>query len=113
MNKYNAKKVTIDGIKFDSTKEANRYRELKLLEKAGQIQNLELQKKFELIPKQIINGKVVERSLNYIADFVYSENGKTVVEDVKGYKSISQAYAKYVIKRKLMLYFYKIKIREV
>jgi hypothetical protein len=113
-NKYNAKKVIVDGIQFDSRKEANRYYELKLLERAGEITDLELQKEFELIPAQRIDGKVVERAVKYKADFVYKENGKTVVEDVKGYRDPSSAgYAKFVLKRKLMLYVHGIRIREV
>ena len=113
-NKYGAKKVTIDGIQFDSKKEANRYCELKLLERCGEITDLELQKEFELIPAQRIDGKVVERAVKYKADFVYKENGKTVVEDVKGYRDASSAgYAKFVLKRKLMLFVHGIRVREV
>lgn len=119
MRKYGSKKVTIDGITFDSKKEANRYCELKLLERAGKIQNLELQKTFELIPAQREpstmtktgkekQGKVIEQSVKYIADFVYTENGKTVVEDTKGFKTKD-----YIIKRKLLLYVYGIRIREI
>lgn len=127
-NKYNAKKVTIDGITFDSQHEANRYCELKLLEKCGAISNLELQKKYELIPAQyeyykrygkngrsLKDGKrLLERACIYIADFVYQENGETIIEDAKGYRDPTSAgYAKFVIKRKLMLYKYGLKIREV
>ena len=124
-NKYNNKKVEIDGIVFDSKKEAKRYQELLLLEKAGAIQNLQMQVKYVLIPTQrepdtvgarggIRKGKVIEQECAYIADFVYQENGKTVVEDIKGYRSPSSAgYAKFVIKRKLMLYIHGIRIREV
>lgn len=119
-SKYNSKKVTIDGITFDSKKEAQRYTELALLERAGQIQNLECQKEFEVIPTQREKlpgvdsygrpkvGKVIERPVKYIADFVYTENGKMVVEDTKGYKT-----SDYIIKRKLMLYIHGIRIREV
>ena len=114
--KYGNRKVTVDGIEFDSKKEANRYAELNLLRRAGVIQDLQLQKKFLLIPKQIINGKVAERECSYIADFVYTDvkSGKTIVEDVKGYRDPSSAaYAKFVIKRKLMLWKYDIRIKEV
>lgn len=119
-NKYYNKKVTVDGITFDSKKEANRYCELRLLERAGQIKNLERQKVFELIPTQreILPekdkhgnhklGKVIERPVKYIADFVYYENGKMVVEDTKGVRTTD-----YVIKRKLLLYRYGIRIREI
>lgn len=123
MSKYKAKKAIVDGIEFDSRKEANRYCELKLLQRAGKIQNLELQKAFELIPAQreadtigkrggIIKGKVIEKAVFYRADFVYTENGETVVEDVKGYKG-GGAYAVFTVKRKLLLYRYGIKIREI
>ena len=79
-----------------------------LLEKAGAITDLQRQVKFELIPSQRIGGKVVERSCNYIADFVYQENGQTVVEDTKGFKTKD-----YIIKRKLMLWVHNIRIVEI
>ena len=107
-NKYGAKKITIDGITFDSRREASRYRELKLLERAGVIKGLELQKEFELVPTQKRNGKVIERPVKYKADFWYIENGKPVVEDTKGFKT-----KEYIIKRKLMLYVYGIRIKEI
>lgn len=108
--KYNNKKITVDGQIFDSKKEANRYKELRLLEKAGGIKDLRTQVKFKLIPAQRdeATGKVIERECSYKADFVYEEDGKTVVEDVKGFRT-----KEYVIKRKLMLWRYGIKIREV
>lgn len=108
MQKYRNKKVTIDGIVFDSKREAKRYAELKLLEKAGQIQGLELQKEYVLIPSQKVNGKVAERAVKYKADFVYTENGKTVVEDTKGVRTKD-----YIIKRKLLLYVHGIRIKEI
>ena len=120
MSKYHNKKITIDGITFDSKKEANRWYELCLLERAGRIQHLERQKVFELIPTQreILPeldrygnhkiGRVIERPVKYIADFVYYENGKMVVEDVKGLRTDV-----YTIKRKLMLQKYGIRIREI
>lgn len=118
--KYGNRKVEVNGITFDSVKEANRYRELLLLEKAGTIQNLELQKKFVLIPAQreftneldkkgnFKKGKVIERECAYIADFCYIENGRCVVEDTKGFRTKD-----YIIKRKLMLKEYGIRITEV
>lgn len=108
--KYNNKKVTVNGQVFDSKKEANRYKELLLLEKAGGIKDLRMQVKFTLIPAQRdeATGKVVERECSYKADFVYSEGDKTVVEDVKGFPT-----KEYIIKRKLMLWRYGIRIREV
>jgi hypothetical protein len=107
MNKYKAKKTVVDGITFDSKKEANRYLELKMLEKAGAIQDLQRQVKYVLIPSQRINGKVVERECSYKADFVYKENGETIVEDTKGFRT-----PEYKIKRKMMLLFYGVQIRE-
>ena len=107
-NKYKSRKVVVDGITFDSQKEARRFRELCLLEKAGRITELERQVKFELIPSQRIDGKVVERPCTYIADFVYLENGKKVIEDTKGFKTKD-----YIIKRKLMLERYGIRIKEI
>ena len=123
MSKYHSRKITIDGETFDSQKEYRRYRELLLLQRAGAITELKRQVEYVLIPAQrepdkvgvrggIIKGKTIEQKCSYIADFVYQENGKTVVEDVKGYKQ-STAYAVFVIKRKLMLYVHGIKIKEI
>lgn len=106
--KYHNKKVTFDGEIFDSKKEASRFIELRLLERAGKIQELRRQVEFELIPSQKLNGKTIERKCSYRADFVYSENGKTIVEDTKGFRT-----KEYIIKRKLMLYIHGIKIKEV
>lgn len=117
--KYHNRKITIDGNTFDSKKEANRYNELKILEKAGEISGLQLQVKYILIPEQrepgtigkrggIKKGKLIERECSYIADFVYQENGETVVEDTKGMRTKD-----YIIKRKLMLHVHGIRIREV
>ena len=111
-NKYHAKKCEWDGEVFDSKKELQRYKELKLLEKAGEIQNLRRQVKYVLIPSQRIDGKVVEREVVYKADFVYEENGQTVVEDVKGCKK-GAGYDVFVLKRKMMLLFHNIRIKEV
>lgn len=93
---------------FDSVKEYKRYRELLLLQKAGAITGMQRQVKYELIPTQRIGGKVAERACTYIADFVYQENGETVVEDTKGFKT-----PEYIIKRKLMLWIHHIRIKEV
>lgn len=109
VSKYRSKKTVVDGQKFDSKKEANRYQELLLLEKAGVIKNLSRQVKFVLIPSQRDeSGKVVERECSYKADFTYEEGIKTVVEDVKGYRT-----KEYIIKRKLLLWQYGIRIREI
>lgn len=120
-SKYGANKTVIDGIEFDSKREAKRWTELKLLERAGVIRDLDRQVKFVLIPAQreadtigargaIRKGKIIERECAYVADFVYidTETGETVVEDTKGFKTKD-----YIIKRKLMLWVHKIKIMEV
>lgn len=83
MNKYRNKKVIVDGEEFDSKTEGNRYKELRLLERAGEISNLELQPRFLLQDKFKKNGRTF-RKIEYVADFKYIENGKTIVEDVKG-----------------------------
>lgn len=122
--KYGNKKTTQDGIFFDSRKEARRYAELKMMLRAGVITDLELQKPFELIPAQYEpvarygkNGKCledgkkcIERACVYKADFTYFDKEKNalVVEDTKGFKTKD-----YIIKRKLMLYKYGIKIQEI
>lgn len=119
-SKYHNKKITVNGETFDSLKEYRRYCELCLLERAGEISELRRQVKYELIPTQrepdavgvrggVKQGKVIERSCCYIADFVYVENGVMVVEDTKGVKIKTDAYK---IKKKLMLKLYGIKIRE-
>lgn len=83
-NKYRNKKTVIDGITFDSKAEARRYAELKLLERAGEIKDLELQPKYRLLDGFKKNGKTY-RPIDYIADFKYVDReGKTIVEDVKG-----------------------------
>lgn len=83
MNKYRNKKVQVDMYVFDSIRESQRYKELKLLEKVGEISNLELQPRFLLQDSFKKNGKTY-RKIEYIADFQYIENGKAIVEDVKG-----------------------------
>ena len=100
MSKYHSKKVMVDGITFDSKKEANRYCELRLLEKAGKIKDLQLQQQFILQPPFRKNGKLI-RAITYVADFVYYdiERMKNVVEDVKGYKT-----KEYMLKRKMFEY---------
>jgi len=95
---------------FDSTKEFLRYQELKMLEKAGLINDLKRQVPFQLIPSQAENGRVVERAVKYIADFTYYENGELVVEDVKTPATRTDVYK---IKRKLMLYVHGVHIREI
>ena len=104
-SKYGNRKVkTVDGT-FDSQREFRRWQELKLLQRAGEIKDLDRQVKFELVPKQ--DG---ERAIYYVADFVYidTRTGEKVVEDSKGAKTDA-----YIIKRKLMLYRHNIRVKEV
>ena len=113
-SKYKNKKVTYNGETYDSVKEYRRHDELKLLQKAGKISSLERQVKFELIPSQRDpdTNKVLLRGTSYVADFVYVQDGKKIVEDVKGYKG-GAAYAIFSLKKKLMLYLHGILIKEV
>ena len=125
MRKYRNRKVFRNGIKYDSALESKRHIELTLLEKAGKIKDLQTQVRFELIPaqyetyerysdktgKRLKDGKrCIEQSCVYVADFVYFENGKKVVEDTK---SDPTKTADYIIKRKLMLWVHGIRIKEV
>ena len=108
MSKYHAKKAKYNGMTFDSQKEAIRYRELELMQRAGVIEGLRTQVAYELIPAQKdADGKLIERAVRYVADFVYEEDGIPVVEDCKGFKTDT-----YKIKRKLMLYRYGIRVKE-
>lgn len=100
--------MELDGITFDSKKEAGRWSELKLMEKAGIIQGLNRQVKYELIPAIREGGKTKQRATSYIADFVYQQNGQLIVEDVKGIRT-----EVYRLKKKLMLWRYGIEIKEV
>ena len=112
-NKYNARKIQIQGETFDSMAEAKRWRELQWMQRGGLIKGLQRQVVYILLPKQYDEyGKVIERAAEYIADFVYYEDGQLVVEDVKGYKKGS-AYALFALKRKLMLKLYGIRVREI
>lgn len=99
-NKFNAKRTEVDGFVFHSKKEAQRYGQLKMLEQTGQISNLKLQVPYPLK----VNGALIT---TYIADFVYDEDGREVVEDVKGKRT-----PEYKIKKKLMLAVLKIAIFE-
>jgi hypothetical protein len=116
-NKYNSRKVAVDGIAFDSVREARRYKELKLMQQAGKISDLRLQVPFELVPAlyehsgeiytkgkrkgQPKRGKCIEKAVIYKADFVYTENGCQIVEDAKGVPTKD-----YIIKRKLFKQIY-------
>lgn len=119
-SKYHSRKFVVDGIEFDSELEGRRYAQLRLLERIGEIRDLQMQVPFELIPSQrepgrvgkrggVYKGRVIEQSVVYYADFVYTtRSGERIVEDVKGVRT-----ADFVIKRKLMLYVHKIRIKEV
>lgn len=120
-NKYGNRKVEADGFVFDSMKEKRRFDELKLAEAAGAIGDLQRQVRFELIPAQrepdtrgpkggVIKGRLIERKVEYVADFVYIDlqTGEKVVEDTKGMRTPD-----YILKRKMMLYFHGIKVREI
>lgn len=122
-NKYRNHRITVNDESFDSKKEFHRFVELRILEDAGVIRNLQRQVKYELIPAQrepetvnqrgrMIPGKVIERECCYVADFCYEQNGEVVVEDVKGYRG-GKAYDVFKIKKKLMLYRYGIRVREI
>lgn len=116
--KYKSKPVVNELGKFDSKKEYYRYLALLEAEKEGEISNLQRQVRFEILPSQrdkdtvdkngkVKRGRVLERPVYYVADFVYTENGHRVVEDTKGYRTND-----YILKRKLMLYMKGIQIRE-
>ena len=118
-SKYKAKKVYDGNLVFDSKKEHRRWKELTNLENSGEISELERQVKFVLIPAAhepdrigprggVKRGKLIERECAYIADFVYVRNGERVVEDTKGMRTPD-----YIIKRKLMLRVYGIRIHEI
>lgn len=107
-SKYHNKKTVVDGIMFDSRKEANRYGELKILEKLNQIKRLELQPRFLLQKEFNYKGKMI-RKIEYVADFQYVDNKtfETIVEDVKGMKTDV-----YKLKKKMLLYKYDIIFKE-
>lgn len=105
-SKYHAKKTVVDGIEFDSAKEAKRYTKLRYMEEAGEIDGLRLQVTFELLPSFECEG-VKYHGMKYVADFVYHRGGKVVVEDCKGFKT-----AEYKMKKKLMAFINHINIEE-
>lgn len=126
---HNKKTYSSDGVLHDSKREATRWEELRILQRAGKISELDRQVRYELIPAQydeIYTGEIyqrgehkgepkmkrvcVEKACEYVADFVYKDHdtGLTVVEDTKGFKT-----PEYILKRKLMLYTFGIRIREL
>lgn len=118
-NKYRNKKIQVNGETFDSMKELRRWRDLKLLEKAGEITELRRQVPFELLPNQREPdkigprggrkpGRIIERKAVYVADFVYRDRaGQEVIEDCKGMRT-----KEYILKRKLLLFRFGIRILE-
>lgn len=118
-NKLHAEKVDLtmpDGtlMHFDSKREARRYMDLWLMQRSGEITNLRTQVKYPLLPKQVHPDGTRERAIDYVADFVYEKDGETVVEDSKGLRDTGNAsYRLFVLKRKMMLYFHGITVREV
>ena len=105
-SKYHAKKTVMDGITFDSRKEADRYLALKGMEEDGAIEGLRRQVRYELIPAFDVDGRHY-RPVYYVADFVYVEDGKEIVEDVKGMRTDV-----YKLKSKLFARRYGMSIRE-
>lgn len=107
-SKYHATKTVVDGITFDSKKEAKRYAELKLMERAGVIKDLQRQVRYELIPAFDAGGKHY-RPTSYVADFVYADtkSGEEVVEDCKGFRT-----EVYKLKAKMFAYKYGVSILE-
>ena len=134
-NKYNSTKFTRDGETFDSQAEFKRFRELTIMQEKGEIYDLKRQVEYELLPayfESIPTGEYykrgerkgmpkfkdvcIEQAVKYYADFVYTitATGETIVEDVKGYVDpMSAGYAKFVLKRKLMLHIHGIKVKEI
>lgn len=107
--KYHNRKTVRHGITFDSKHEADRYDELRLLLKAGEIHDLKLQQTYKLVGVQRTPEGAAVRAVTYIADFVYyTRDGKTIVEDAKGFKTKD-----YIIKKKLMLERFGIWVEEV
>ncbi len=118
--KYNNQRVEYDGRVFDSLKEYRRYRDLKLMQRSGLISDLHLQVPFELVPavydevevqlktKVKMEKKCVQRSIRYIADFVYMKDGKMIVEDTKGFRT-----KEYELKKKMMRALLGVEIKEI
>lgn len=122
VSKYLNRKITVNGETFDSKKEYARWNELKLLQRTGKISDLQRQVKFVLIPaqherfprysdktgKRLKDGiRTLEQEVSYIADFVYKQDGKQIVEDTKGFRTPD-----YKIKKKLLLWVHGIRIKE-
>ena len=123
--KYRNKKVTIEGIEFDSKREGHRYLVLKDAQERGVISNLELQPKFELIPaireeyikhlktKDKIETRTVQLAITYKADFQYVKDGETIVEDVKASPNMAALDKAFLLKEKMFRYFFGFPIKRV
>ena len=112
MSKFNSSKITIDGKTFDSKKEARRYTELKLLERAGEIAGLRTQVAYELAPRvRFASEERAKPAVRYMADFVYLQNGVTVVEDVKS--PATRSLPVYRLKKHLMMSVHGLEVSEV
>lgn len=121
--KYKNKKIEIDGIKFDSTKEGKRYLVLKQALENGEIQDLKLQVKYELIPsikeeyvehlktKDKIKTRTLQLPITYTCDFQYVKDGELVVEDIKASPKLLPK--EFTLKEKLMFWKYRIRIKKV
>lgn len=121
--KYKNKKIEIDGIKFDSTKEGKRYEVLKKALSDGLISDLQLQVKYELIPsikeeyvehlktKDRVKTRTLQLPITYTCDFQYMKDGELVVEDVKA--SPKMLPKEFTLKEKLMFWKYRIRIKKV
>lgn len=116
-SKYHNKPLNIDGMHFDSRGEFERWQELRLLERVGEISNLRRQVAYELIPAQYEppttdskgrtrRGRLLERKCTYVADFVYQSGSKSIVEDYKGVQT-----EVFKLKKKLMLWRYGIEVK--
>ena len=108
MNKYGARKTTVDGITFDSAREASRWCQLRLMERAGELWSLSRQVPFRLVPAEKGPDGRKLRELRYIADFVYKDVRGWHVEDSKGFRT-----KEYQLKKRLMWHYYGIKVEEV
>lgn len=123
--KYRNKKVTIEGIEFDSKREGHRYLVLKEAQDKGVITDLELQPKYELIPaireeyikhlktKDKVETRTVQLAITYTADFRYKKDGITVVEDVKASPKMAALDKAFLLKEKMFRYFFGFPIKRV
>lgn len=102
MSKYGNKPTVVDGITFDSKAEAHRYLQLRQMQADGKLSDLKTQPSFVLLPAFVDSAGVKQRPLTYLGDFQYTADGKTIVEDVKGYRN-----RVYSLKKKLFLYLHR------